>query len=214
MDEQDKLSPDDIMAGWDPFDDETGDAKTLEDFPEQVRDSVEGLMFLGELYDDFEFCGHTFVIRTLRGDEELLAALVCKEFIESLGQARAWIWALVGMCLVSVDGDENFCPQVSTNKRDYARARFQYVTRKWYWPVAAHLNAKYAALQERQNEAIQRVEDLYKGSLTTAMPSSSSLSDQGDSEELTEQEDIREFLDPLDSTDSKPDSSNSSSDET
>jgi hypothetical protein len=150
MDEQDKLSPHEIMQGMDFGE---SPAQTIEDFPPEVQENVEGLMFLGELYDDFDFCGHHFVIRTLRGDEELLAALVCKEFVTTMGESRAWIWALISMCIVSIDGDENFCPPLNNNKRDYARARFQYCTGKWYWPLAVHINQKYAELQKEQEEA-------------------------------------------------------------
>lgn len=207
MDEQEKFSPHEIMDNFDPFD-MGGPAQAIEDFPSEVQENVEGLMFLGELYDDFDFCGHHFVIRTLRGDEELLASLVCKEFVETVGQARAWIWALVGMCVVSIDGDENFCPPLTGNKRDYARARFQYVTRNWFWPLAVHINHKYAELQQRQDEAMRRVEDLFSGSLPTYTPFAGSSNEQGDSEEPPT-EDIREFLDTLDPDASNPDSSSS-----
>lgn len=211
MEEQEKLAPHEIMENFDMFD-MGGEAQEIEDFPQEIQENVEGLMFLGELYDDFNFCGHHFVIRTLRGDEELLAALVCKEFTETVGQARAWIWALVSMCLVSIDGDENFCPPLTNNKRDYARARFQYCTRNWFWPLAVHINQKYAELQQRQDEAMARVEDLFKGSQHMSMPFAGSSKEQGDSEEQPT-EDIREFLDTPDQDDSKPDSSSSSSDE-
>lgn len=211
MDEQDKLAPHEIMENFDMFD--MGDsAQTIEDFPPEIQENVEGLMFLGELYNDFDFCGHHFVIRTLRGDEELLASLVCKEFVETVGQARAWIWALVSMCLVSIDGDENFCPQITGNKRDYARARFQYVTRNWFWPLAVHINSKYAELQQEQEAAMGRVEDLFSGNLSTSTPFAGSSNVQDDSEDQPT-EDIREFLDTSDQDDSKPDSSNLSSDE-
>lgn len=206
--EEEKLSPEEIMAGFDAFDTE-GPAETIEDFPPEIRDAVEGLMFLGYLEDSFEFCGHHFVIRTLRGDEELLASLICKEFVQTLGQARAWVWAQIALALVSIDGDDNFCPPVSNNKRDYARARFQYVTGKWYWPLAAYINSRYETLCELQAEGVQRVEDLYKGNRLTSTPSADSLSDRADLEEQEAsepQEDILEFLDQPDSTDSNSDS--------
>lgn len=207
--EEVKLSPDEMMSGF--FEDEEA-PQGFEDFDPRIRENVEGLMYLGFLEDQFSFCGHEFVIRTLRGDEELLASLVCKEFVETLGQARAWVWAQISMALVSVDGDENFCPPVSPNKRDYARARFQYCTGKWFWPLAAHIYSRYTNLLEEQNEAMARVEDLFDGSRITFSPSAGSSSDSGDSEEprdqdTSQQEDIREFLDMEDSPDSNSDSS-------
>ena len=142
MAEEETLAPHEIMEGVEFGTD--GPAQTIEDFPDRVQENVEGLMFLGYLQKDFDFCGHHFVIRTLKGDEELLASLVCKEFVGTMGQERSWIWALVGMSLTSVAGDSNFFPPISKDKRAYARARFQYVTRKGYWPPAAHPNPHLA----------------------------------------------------------------------
>src|SRR3954471_13092634 len=95
------------------------------EFPAEVSEDVDGLMYLGYLEDSFEFCGHHFVIRTLRGGEELLAGVVSKQYIESQGAARAWAWALVGLSLVSVDHDAAFCPPAGPDKEAYARSRFK-----------------------------------------------------------------------------------------
>lgn len=209
--EEAKLSPDEIMDEIDIFDtgEGIGVAETIEGFPPRIREAVEGLMFLGYLEDEFEFCGHHFVIRTLRGDEELLASLICKEFVGTLGQARAWVWAQIALAIVSVDGDEEFCPPTGPNKREYARARFQYCTSRWYWPTAAFINTRYEALWKLQEETIQRVEDLYKGNRPTFTPSADSSIDRGVSEgqdPSEPQEDIRDHLDLRDSTDSNSDS--------
>jgi hypothetical protein len=208
MEEQDQLSPDQIMDGF--LGEGDGLAHSFEDFPPEVRDDVEGLMWLGYLEDEFTFCGHHFVIRTLRGDEELLATLVTKEFVETLGQAKAYVWAQIALALSAVDGDSDFCPPVSNNKREYARARFQYCTGKWFWPLATFIYGKYTALLERQTEALARVEDLSNGSQLMSTPFAGSSTESGDSEEQQEpdtppQEDIREYLDPQDSADSNSD---------
>ncbi len=212
--EEEKLTPEKVMEEFSDLFEEEKEATKIEDFPDAIREDVEGLLWLGYLQDTFSFCGHDFVIRTLRGDEELLAALISKEFIESVGQARAWAWAQIALALVSVDGDADFCPPAGPNKREYARARFQYCTSKWFWPVAAHIYSQYTQLLERQTEAIGRVEDLFTGSLPMSTPFVGSSTDRADSEEQPAedtgpQEDIREYLDPQDSTDSKPDSSTS-----
>lgn len=203
-------TPEEIINDFDPFGDGENLAQGIEDFPPEIQQDVEGLMYLGYLEDSFDFCGHSFHIRTLRGDEELLSTLVCKEFVETIGQARAWVWATVAMCLVAVDGDPNFCPPTSPNKREYAMARFRYCTSKWYWPLATYINSKYTALIDRQTEAIKRVEDLFKGSPLEFSPFAGSSTKSGDSEEQTEpstqpQEDIRDYLDPQDSTGSNSD---------
>lgn len=192
-------SPAEIMSGL-----EEGPS-TLGDFPPEIREAVEGLMYLGYLEDSFDYCGHHFVIRTLRGDEELLAALTCKEYLETLGQARAWAWAQTGLALIAVDGEENFCPPLGPDKRAYARARFQYVTGRWFWePLGRYLSEQYGKLVDRQAEAAKALEDLSTRSPLMPMPFAGSSTDKGDSEEQEEdtKEDIRDYLDQPDSTES------------
>lgn len=126
-------------------------------FDPKVREAVEGLIWLGHLEDSFEFCGHNFVLRTLKADEELAAAAVVKEYTDTLGQAKAWAWANVALALVSVDGDDNFCPPTGPDKLAYARARFQYVTSRWYWPTGEYLFSRYQNLYKTAREALLEV---------------------------------------------------------
>lgn len=168
----------------------------FDSFPPDIREDVDGLVWLGYLEDDFEFCGHQFTIRTLRGDEELLAAQLTKEYVETLGQSRAWAWAIVALSLVAVDGDEAFCPPAGPDKRNYARARFNYVTSKWYWLTARTLFDRYTALQERQAKALEAVEDLSPGNLTTFTPFAGFSTDRGDSQE--EPPNMREVMEAID----------------
>jgi hypothetical protein len=204
-------SPDEIMANFD-FGEIEGPKEGLEGFPTEVRENVEGLMFLGYLEDSFEFCGHQFVIHTLRGDEELLAGLITKDFVNTMSAEKAWVWALVSLCLAVVDGDPDFCPRISKSDRDYARQRFQYCTKKWLWPLAVHIHNKYAALLTKQNEAMEAMEDLSQGNPTTFTPSVEFSKEEGASEEPPVEE-IMDYLDGADQDPSNPDSSSSSSSE-
>lgn len=165
-------------------------------FPDEVRQDVDGLIWLGHLQDTLFYAGHEFVLRTLRGDEELLASIVSKEFIESMGQAKAHVWATLALALVAVDGQEDFCPQINPNRRDFARARFNYVTR-WYWPTAVALYEKYTALLERQVESLKAVEDFCNGSPQQPLPFADSLNDRAFSADPPA-EDIRDYLTPED----------------
>jgi hypothetical protein len=164
-------------------------------FPDQVRQDVEGLMWLGYLETDFDYCGHNFVMRTLRGDEELLAGLVCKEYSEAVGQDKAFTWATVSLALVSIDGDEDFCPPIGRSKKDWARGRFQFCTAKWFWPVAYRLWISYAELLQRQAAAIEAVESLFEGSQHT----STSNADSSTGREFLEEQGVpQEILEHLD----------------
>lgn len=171
-------------------------------FPADVRADIDGLVWLGYLEDAFSFCGHDFVIRTLRGDEELMAALAIKDYVETLGQAKAHIWSIIGLSLVSVDGSEDFCPPATPNKKDYARARFNWVSTNWLWPLGLFIYNKYSDLIERQRVALEALEDFCSGSQITDLPSFGSWIGKESSEEP--EEDIRDYLD-----DSAPSSSDS-----
>lgn len=155
-------------------------------FPEEVNDDVDGLIWLGYLEDQIDYCGHEFVIRTLRLEEQLLASLVTKEYTDTLGQAKAWIAAHVGLALVSVDGDTEFCPKSSFSKKDYARARFNYVTGKWFEPTIAHLYNAYSALLERQARVLEEMENLSKESRISFTASPDSMMPKADSQTVQE----------------------------
>jgi hypothetical protein len=150
-------------------------------FPESVIEDVDGLLWLGYLEDTVDFCGHEFVIRTLRLEEEILAGLITKDYVETLAQAKAWVAAQIGLSIVSIDGDENFCPPAGPNKRDYARARFNYVTSNWYEPTINYLYSRYTALLEKQLMAIEEMENLSQGSRITFTASPDSSIDKADS---------------------------------
>jgi len=161
--------------------DEQGIIEEQEDvFPDAVIEDVEGLLWLGYLEDTVDFCGHEFVIRTLRLEEEILAGLITKDYVETLAQAKAWVAAQVGLALVAIDGDENFCPQAGPNKKDYARARFQYVSSNWFEPTINYLYSRYTNLIQRQLAALEEMENLSKESRITFTASPDSLTDKAD----------------------------------
>jgi hypothetical protein len=157
-----------------------------EKFPEEITDDVDGLIWLGYLEDTIDFCGHEFVIRTIRAEEQLLAALVTKEYADTLGQAKAWVAAHVALCLVAIDGDEDFCPQAGFSKKDYAKARFRYITRKWYEPTINKIYESYVALLERQAEVLEEMENLSQESQTIFTASPDSLIPKADSQTVQE----------------------------
>jgi hypothetical protein len=165
-------------------------SETFDAFPEEVRDDVESLESLGYLEDSFEKWGHSFTLRTLKGDEELAASVVSKPFVDTLGQGKAWAWANVALALAEVDGDPEFCPPIGPDTLEFARGRFRYCTKKWHWPIAEFLFSKFVALQKRQVEALEAVRDFPFESPDTSPPGRGSLSDFGLSlEDLAPEED-------------------------
>lgn len=156
-------------------------------FPREAQQSVDGLIWLGYLTDTVEFCGHRFGIRTLTGSDELLIGLLTKQYTETFSQAKAWMWAHVALCLTSVDDQDDFCPPIGPNPEEFARARFNYVT-KWYEPLGAFLFSEYERLREEQKAAVEAVRDLSSRSLRTFSPSEDSLKEPGSSTEPTDSE--------------------------
>ena len=155
-------------------------------FPDEVMEDVDGLLWLGYLDDVIEFCGHEFVIRTLRLEDEMLAGLITKEYADTMSETKAFVTAQVALALVSVDGDENFCPPAGPNSKDYARARFNYVASNWYEPTVAYIYTKYADLLERQANAIKETDFLSRKSLASFTASSDSLIEKVDSQAAEE----------------------------
>lgn len=154
------------------------------EFDPRVREDIDGLIWLGYLENEVTFCGHTFVLRTLKGDEELNAGLVSKDYVETIGQAKAWAWAKIALSLVSVDSDTNFCPRIGPDKKEFARARFNWVTSQWHWPVGEYLYTELVNLEARQIEAVRAIQNLSERSLPNFTPSQDSWTEQGDLAEI------------------------------
>jgi len=169
----------------------------MSDFSPDIREEVEGLALLGHLEEEVEYCGHRFVVRTLKAEEELIAAQIAKDYQDTLGQVKAQAWAHLALALVSVDDDEEFCEPIGPNKSDHGKARFRWITSRWYWPVGEYLWASYLRLLERQQRAISEVQDLSQGNRKTSTPSPDFSSTQGDS---PPPEDIQELLDSTESS--------------
>lgn len=154
----------------------------LTEFPEEIQEDVNGLVWLGHLEDEFELFGHHFVIRTLKGDEELAAGTLTKDHQDTMTQVKAWAWANVSLSLVSVDHDPDFCPPIGPDKVVHARTRFNYCTSKWYWFLADEIFKRLLMLNARQQAAANAIRDLSMRSPAAFSPSLGSLTDQGDSE--------------------------------
>lgn len=151
----------------------------LDEFPPQVRQDVEGLLFLGALSDEANFCGHSWGLRTLKAGEELAASKAIEPYMQTAKAADAWSAAQVGLALTHVDGEDDFCPPAGPNSIAFAKARFQYVTDNWYQPTIDYLFGVYARLLDRQLEAYRALQDLSARSLHTSSPSADFLNEQG-----------------------------------
>jgi len=157
-----------------------------DEFSPETAVAVDGLMWLGHLEDEVKFGGHTFLLRTLKIAEELEAAVIAKEYLETFGQTKATAAAHVAAALTSVDGDDSFCPPIGPDAKQHLRAKFNYVTENWYWPLTEHLFGKYVDLVRRQADAIEAVENLSPGNRKNSWKLADSYKKPEDSESQTD----------------------------
>lgn len=149
-------------------------------FDSDTERRLDQLLALGYLDKDVEFCGHTYGLRTLNGDEELLASITAKPYLESFGQMKAWAWANVGLALTHVDGDPNFCPPTEFNRQGFADARFKFVT-KWFWPLGEYLFEEFKELEAERDSTIEALKGKSERSPQNSIAWRDSSTDQGDS---------------------------------
>lgn len=159
----------------------------LAKFPPEVSQAIDGLLWLGHLEREVSYGGHTFLLRTMKGAEELETSLIAKDYLNSLGQVKANAWATIAGALVAVDGSEDFCIPLGPDKRQHLRAKFDYISKNWYWPIAVKLFDEYTVLLEKQEKALEAAEDLSQRTLSnssafsgSSIKAASSNEDQAD----------------------------------
>lgn len=151
----------------------------LAEFPPEVRIAVDGLIHLGELEEEVEFCGHTFSLRTLRAGEEIAASAVIQNLRGTIKEPDAWAAAQVASALTSIDGETDFCPQAGPDAVSNARGRYNYLVKNWYWPTIHFLFQFYGTLLDKQIEAVRQFQDLSARGPHTFSPSGDSFSEPG-----------------------------------
>lgn len=154
-------------------------------FSDRVRTPVEGLVYLGQIQETVEFCGHTFELRTLQPQHRFAISVAVQPYRDTLSEADAYQAAHVAMAVVTVDG-QDYCPPIGPNLNSHVEARLKYVGKNWYGPTIAFLWSEYIKLEQKAVEAIQELDRLSKGSQPMNLPPwLDSLIEQGRSSEQT-----------------------------
>lgn len=122
------------------------------------RAAYHGLLYLGAIRGKFSYLGHSFVVRTLRNDEELLVAQIAQPWVETIGSARAHSIAMVAMCTELVDGRPLPIPIGEQQAGDigWAEQRFLYC-RRWYAMVTDHIFTRYLELEGKARELLKEL---------------------------------------------------------
>lgn len=126
-------------------------------FDDRYKDAFHGLAYIGALTGSFEWLGHKFVIHTLTQDEELAAALIVKDFEDTLGQARAYATALAALCVDSVDGEGMPTPVGTGPSYGWAYQRFNYAKARWYRYTIDKIYEKYLELEDLNRGVLEEL---------------------------------------------------------
>jgi hypothetical protein len=165
-------------------------------FPDEYKKEVDGLIWLGFLKEEIKFCGHTFVLRTLKPQELAAIAIAITPWNDTLAIAKVYNNAHVGMALVSIDGDSAFLPAAGPSLTDFALMRLNYVTgdqntadgglHGWHQPTLDYLYSKYLELEIKAATTIDVLRDFYERGRTPSTSSASDLIDKDSSNEQTD----------------------------
>lgn len=140
-----------------PLRNEAGEA--LPGFDPRVADDLEGLLYLGALIKEFNWLGHTFVIRTLTQDEVLVVPMLMKKWQGTIGEAKAYTTAMVALSIVTVDNQQLPVPIAETSDEfAWAWQRFNYVKGHWFQYAIDKVYGEYLALEAKAQEVIEAME--------------------------------------------------------
>lgn len=131
---------------------------TQPNFDERFVEDFNGLMFLGALTKTFSWVGHKFRIRTLTSGEYLVAGQLMVPYQGTIGEARAYVTALVALCIMEVDGQPLPTPvQTHADEIAWAHQRFTYVKGHWFSPVIDIVYNEFLVLEARAKAVLDEM---------------------------------------------------------
>jgi hypothetical protein len=132
------------------------DGNLLPSFDPKYADPFTGLLYLGALADEFSWLGHDFKIRTLRDGELLAISQIIKPYQDTMGLDRAYANAVVGMCLMSLDGEELPIPIGETKRiNEWGHLRFEYIRDNWYSSTVDQVFNRYLQLDDLVKKVVE-----------------------------------------------------------
>lgn len=135
----------------------------LPSFDPRLEEAFDGLIYLGALTKSFFFLGHRFNIRTLTQGEMLIVPMLMKDWVGTVGEAKAYVVGMVCLCIESVDGQSLPMPfeERPGGNIDWARQRFDHVKDRWF-PFT--IDKVYSEYLELEQTALDVVEAMGKAS--------------------------------------------------
>lgn len=121
--------------------------QALPEFPQEHRQALSGLLFLGRLEEEFSWLGHRFVVKTLTTGEHTRVGLLTKPYLGTRSEVRAHRAAIIAAGCVSVDGKPLTVPLgMGQDPLEQLRERMA-ITLDWYPPTVDHIHSRIMGLE-------------------------------------------------------------------
>lgn len=142
-------------------------------FSPKIQEAVTGLIHLGYLTKTIKFCGHTFILETIRPHMKFALGQAMEPFRNTLLEPQVWSAMHVGLALTSVDGKRDFCPPTGENQVEFALARLQWLTDEtgWWQPTIDFLHAEYVQMEMLVREAVVELNSLAQAGRASSLRS-------------------------------------------
>lgn len=150
--------------------DEVREIDPLTLFSEDIRIPVSGLMYLGQIEETVEFCGHSFGLRTLLPQDKFAIGIVLQPYRNTLVEVDAFQAATIGAALTHVDHDAEFLPAVGPSLESHIRARLGWLGKTFYPPTIDFLWTHQQLLEAKSIAAMQELDSLLPGNQPTTSP--------------------------------------------
>ena len=132
------------------------DGNVLPTFDPKYEEDFKGLLYIGALQDEFEWLGHRISIRTLKDGELLTLGQIIKPYQDTVGAERAYVNAVVALCLIAIDDKELPIPIGETGRiNEWAQQRFNYVKDNYFSSTVDVIYNKYVVLSDKANAVVE-----------------------------------------------------------
>lgn len=128
------------------------------EFPEEHKDGLSGLAYLGYLEDTFQYKGHEFAIQTYPMKTLLHVFAVAEKYEGDLGKAKALMVAQVAACIDTVDG-EIIAEKIGDGESDRSILDKKVkVVSEWYPHVIEYTYKQLAILWIKMNKLLDALD--------------------------------------------------------
>lgn len=133
------------------------DEEPLPEFDPRWKNDFEGLLYLGKLKKMFNYVGHKFVIRTMTVGEVIEIGLLTRDYVNTLGEIKAYQSAVCAACVVTVDGQAPPIPITDERADTVLLNRFTYINAHWFPPIIDKIYEEYLLLEDRVRQVLEEM---------------------------------------------------------